>query len=74
MSDKWSFRIDIYNGVSVFKEGTLYSGCGARINNFNENAKKSIKFLCDLGKEEENEAELSDMIYTAILALMDRFD
>lgn len=74
MSDKkWSFRIDVYNGVSVFRDGTLYSGCAAQKNNFNDNAKRSIKFLCELGQE-TTDTELSDMIFTAVVALLQRFD
>jgi hypothetical protein len=80
MSDnKWSFRIDVYNGVSVFRDGTLYSGCAAQKNNFNDNAKRSIKFLCELGKDvhgatDADDKELSDMLFTAVIALLQRFD
>ena len=61
-SSTWSYHIDASLGVSVFKDGILFSGCASSPQqNATLSARRSIAFLMDLGNGLLTQSDSSNM-------------
>lgn len=79
MAILWTYHVDTNNGVSLYKNGTLFSICTGKPGDTLQNIIRSLSFLMDLGKgiledcfDAEECRSICKVIAAAMLELQDR--
>ena len=47
----WSYRLDIFNGITFYQNNYMYCGCAPNQNDLSGNAKQLLQFTYELALE-----------------------